>query len=116
MTFTYTPFAADRDRVRFHIGDTDSAAPIFTDENIAALITEYGGWQHAVLAALEHLIALTSQPNFQADWLRVDHESARRGYQVTLAAKRRAFGAAALNTHVVQPIRADGTDGADDDG
>ena len=113
MTFTYTPFTADRDRVRFHIGDTNANTAIFSDEQINALISESGGWQNAVIAALEHLIALTSQPNFRADWLHVDHESARRGYQVTLNAKRRLFGIAAVNAVVVQGTRIDGNESSD---
>ncbi len=108
MTFTYTPFVGDRDRVRFQIGDTDADAPIFTDEALDALITECGGWQAAVIAALESMIAQTSQPTFQADWLRVDHDSARRGYETVLALKRRAFGVAGVSAHIVQTTRVDG--------
>ncbi|MDX2163037.1 MAG: hypothetical protein SF162_17100 [bacterium] len=107
MTFSYTPFTTDRDRVRFHIGDTDAAAPIFTNAHLDALIVECGGWQGAVIAALEHLIALTSQPNFRADWLQVDQESARRGYEQLLRHKRRTFGAAGLVASSVRPVRVD---------
>lgn len=107
MAFTYTPFSTNRDRVRFHIGDTNAAAPIFQDEALDALIAESGGWQSAVIAALEHLIALVSKPDFRADWLEVSHQSARLGYEQVLRIKRAAFGMAALRSGAVQVQRVD---------
>ncbi|MFN8530183.1 MAG: hypothetical protein U0670_16410 [Anaerolineae bacterium] len=107
MAFTYMPFATDRDRLRFHIGDTEMSAPIFQDEELDALISVEGSWQAAVIAALERLIALTSQPNFQADWLHVNNEVARRGYELSLKHKRRAFRLGGLASAVVQGARVD---------
>jgi hypothetical protein len=93
MTFTYTPFSTDRDRVRFHIGDTSAAAPIFSDEEIAGIITEVGGWQQAVIECLENIIAkLAGTPNFTADWLTVSTSAALKAYKDLLASKRRKFG------------------------
>jgi hypothetical protein len=107
MTFTYTPFTADRDRLRFHIGDTDANAPIFQDEELDALMVEFGGWQGAVIAALERILSMMAQPNFRADWLQVDHEAARRSYEIVLKTKRKAFGMAAVTVGAVHPQRVD---------
>lgn len=98
MAFTYTPFASDRDRVRFHIGDTDANAPILQDAQIDALLNEVGSWQQAVITALEYLIAVTSQPNFRADWLTIEHDTARRSYEAMLKHKRKAFGMAGVKS------------------
>ena len=107
MTFTYSPFSADRDRVRFHIGDTDSAAAMFSDEEIAAIITEAGGWRAAVIYCLESLIASVSGPDFRADWLTVDNSKARAGYEALLKLKRRAFGLSKYAANVTHVYRAD---------
>lgn len=82
MTFTYDLSAGftDPTRVRQALGDTDSAAPKFSDEEIAATIVEQGTWQKATLALIDSLLAKLSLPDFQADWLRVDHSKARDGY------------------------------------
>lgn len=110
MTFTYTPFAGDRDRVRFHIGDTNANAPIYQDSEIDALIDEMGSWQGAVIAALESLIARLSVPNFTADWLRIDHESARKGYERLISLKRDQFGLTVFSVEAVQVDRVDDDD------
>lgn len=110
MAFTYTPFAGDRDRLRFHIGDTNSAAPIFTDAELDALIDEMGGWKPAVIAALESLIGRLSVPNFTADWLKVDHQSARQGYERLIGLKRAQFGLAVFTVTAVEVDRVDGDD------
>lgn len=108
MTFSYSPFTADKDRVRFHLGDTDSSAAKFTDEEITAIVTEQGTWQKAVVACLENLIArLSSTPDFRADWLQVSIGSAVAGYQSLLKTKRREFGIARITATAVQPYRPD---------
>lgn len=82
MAFTYTPFATDKDRVRFHIGDVDSTAQIYSDEEINAIIVEEGAWKKAVLACLDGIIArLTGTPDFKADWLTVDVSKAVAAYR-----------------------------------
>jgi hypothetical protein len=97
MTFTYDlPGGGDVAWVRFHIADTDANAPVFSDEEISALVAAYGGIGPAVVAALEHIIGLLSQPNFTADWLSVDAGSALDGYRALLAAKRGAFNLPAI--------------------
>lgn len=58
MTFTYVdPTTGDRDRVRFLIQDTDSAAPHMTDAEIAWLITESSDVYDAAATAADTLAA-----------------------------------------------------------
>lgn len=108
MTFTFSIDGGftDRDRVRFHVGDTDATAPILTDEQIAALITEYDDWIGATRAALRYIIAqLTRTPNFQADWLKVDVANTVKLFRQTLADFEAEFAdaytveATAVHTH-----------------
>lgn len=44
MTFTYSgdPTTSPRNAVRFLLNDTDSTSPLFTDEELTYLITEWG--------------------------------------------------------------------------
>lgn len=92
MAFTYnTPFENDVDRVRFALGDTDSSAAKFQDEEIEALLAEEGDWQRATLACIDNLVARLSVPNFRADWLQVDHASARQGYEALRRQLARKF-------------------------
>lgn len=84
MTFSYdlTNGFSDLARVRFYLGDVHADAPIYTDEVINAVIAETGSWQKATLALLRSLVAmLTAQPDFQADWLRVDTSKAIASYR-----------------------------------
>lgn len=112
MTFTYdlTSGHTDLTRVRMALGDTDSAAPKFSDEEITATITDEGGdWQQATLVLIDSLIGKLSLPNFRADWLQVDHASARAGY-VTLRAqlsRRFGVGVVTLGGGAVHTYRAD---------
>lgn len=94
MAFTYTPeTATDITRVRFHIADTVEATAKFTDEEITFQVTETGSWQNAVISCLENLLAkLTTNPDFQADWLTIDSEEAIEGLQKLLAEKRKSLG------------------------
>lgn len=74
MTFTYDPSNgfSDLERVRFWLGDTESAKAKFTDEEISAVLADSETWQEAALALLDNLIArLSSQTDFKADWLEV---------------------------------------------
>lgn len=98
MSYSYTlPFADDSDRVRFHLGDTEEASARFSDEEIAAVLAEYGSYQTAVIALLQNLIAkLAATPDFQADWLSMDSSRSVAGYKELLAEKRRQFGISAV--------------------
>lgn len=56
MVFTYNPASpGQRDRVRLRIADTDSAAPIFSDEELDILLADAGtsGKAQVYLAAAE---------------------------------------------------------------
>lgn len=109
MTFTYTLSpATDLTRVRFHLGDTDEDAAMFSDEEIAFVITEAGTWQRAVIACIENLIAkLAATPDFEADWLRVDASKALASYKALLIEKKRALGVGGLVATGVHVYRAD---------
>ena len=99
MTFTYGEDLTDNgDFVRFHSGDTVSAQAYLTDEIITSILAVESSKQHAVIAAIQYIVARLSQPNFSADWLTVSHEQARKGYETVLAMKRREFG---ISKHVV---------------
>jgi hypothetical protein len=85
MTFTYDEdLSQDRDFVRFYTGDTDSASSFLSDEVIASLLAEYATKQEATIAGVRYIIRQLSKPDFQADWLKVDYSSARKGYLAML--------------------------------
>jgi hypothetical protein len=93
MTFSYTPFASDKDRVRFHMQDVDASAAVFSDEEITAAITEFETWQAATVQLISAvLMRLTAAGDFTADWLKVDNAEARKMYAALLAAKKAEFG------------------------
>jgi len=93
MTFTYTPGSVtDITRVRFHIGDTEEDAAIFSDEEIQMVITEEGTYQKAVVECLTTIIAkLSAEPDMKADWLSVSLGRSVDGFKALLAEKRRKF-------------------------
>lgn len=108
MSFSYTPQAVnDITRVRFHTGDTLEAEAYLSDEEIQMMIDEEGGWKPAVIAALKFIIAKLSQPNFDADWLKVDLESARRGYQALLKQKAAELGVTLISARSQPTYRSD---------
>lgn len=104
MTFTYdmtTP--TNRERVRFHLGDTESATAMFTDEEITFVIAEAGTWQAAVVACIRSAIArLAQEPDMQADWLRVDWRRSAENWRALLAEKKQEFGLGARATSSTQ--------------
>ena len=56
MTWTYSdPTESDKDAVRFLVGDTNSADPLVTDEEITYLLAEHGDVFPAAIAAAESL-------------------------------------------------------------
>jgi hypothetical protein len=109
VTFTYTPSTpTDATRVRFHIGDTVEAAAMFTDEEIAFVISEESTWQAAVIACLLGQIAkLSAQPDLKADWLTVSLGRSVEGFKTLLAEKRAKFGIAARTGSTVATYRSD---------
>jgi hypothetical protein len=99
-TYSYTPFTADKDKVRFHTGDVDiadsGARAFFSDEEIVALIALAGSWQAAVIACIKNMIArLSTQPTMRADWLQTDYGNAIKGLQDLLKLKANELGVSA---------------------
>lgn len=93
MTFTYSPFSTDRDRVRFHLGDTDAAAPKFSDEEIDGVLGECdGSYQRATLACIRNIIARLSVSDFKADWLQVNNGTALTSWRRLYGEKESEFG------------------------
>lgn len=94
MTFTYTPSAAtDITRVRYHIGDTVAETAIFSDEEITFAISEAGTWQGAVLDSIRSAMArLASEPDMQADWLKIDWRRSAEMWTKLLNEKAGQFG------------------------
>jgi len=93
MTFTYDPSNPDNiTRVRFWLQDTDEDIMIYDDETILFAISEETSWQAATIALVEGIIQkLNREPDFQADWLRVDQKRALKGYETMLARLRTKF-------------------------
>jgi len=94
MTFTYN-LASPNDitRVRFHTGDTIEEAAMFSDEAIQFAIDESTTWQRAVIACIRHAIArLASEPDMQADWLKIDWRRSADNWKLLLSEKAQEFG------------------------
>lgn len=93
MAFTYTEdLTNDRDFVRFHSGDTNAEESFLSDAIIASLLATSASKQHAVLAAVRHIIRQLSRPDVRADWLQVSHAAARAGYEKMLRSLEAEFG------------------------
>lgn len=104
MTFTYDLVAVtDLTRVRFHTGDTDEDTAKWSDEEIQFVISEQdGNWKKAVIVLIQNLLAeMARTPNFTADWLRVDAQSARESLKALLAEKKAELG---LSTNVASSV------------
>lgn len=123
MTFTYDPASPDDvTRVRYHIGDTDSDAAMFTDEEINFVIDEEGSYQNAVISLLEATLArLNREPDMSADWLRVDWRRSADHWRKLLGDKRRRFGktvrmsTSSVHLYRVDSLQTDPPDYAVDD-
>mgnify|MGYP001612199843 CR=1 FL=1 len=59
--YSGNPAVANRHRVRFRIGDTDSADYLVSDEEIDAMLTDEGSVLNAAAACAEHLAAYFSR-------------------------------------------------------
>lgn len=93
MTYTFdASLSTDVAKVRFHIGDTAEAGAYLQDETINALVTSEGSVGGAVIACIKYIITQLSQPNFKLDWLSVDSQTARAGYEKMLKDKAQEFG------------------------
>ena len=108
MTATYDTSLGDNvSLVRFHVGDIDTDAPRLSDEEITYIVNNTNSIGEAVVSCINALIAQLSLPNFTADWLTVDHASARAGYSQLLAIKRREFGLSGISARFVPLYRQD---------
>ncbi|GIL09278.1 MAG: hypothetical protein BroJett033_7890 [Chloroflexota bacterium] len=95
MTFTYTPGAAPSDvtKVRYWIGDTDAAAALYSDEEIAMAISLEGTATRAVISLIRSAIAkLAQEPDVTADWLRVEWRRSSENWQMLLRQRQVEFG------------------------
>jgi hypothetical protein len=111
-TFTFdNTLSTDLAKVRFHIGDTSSDGNYLWDETITALLTSEGSVGGAVVASIKYIITQLSSPNFKLDWLSVDKEKARQGFEEMLVRKGQEFGISISNltatSSISQPYRAD---------
>lgn len=108
MTFTYSPFTADSDRVRFHIGDTDSSRAWFSDAEVTAIITEAGSWQKAVIYCLRNMIARSAiEPDMSADWLTIHPDVTTQGLERLLKLKANELGVSLNVASAIQTYRPD---------
>lgn len=115
MSFTYSDaLALDRDRIRFHIGDTVTAAgpkpadANFTDAEIAGLIAIEGTWQRTVAAAFEVLASLWAKHvTFGADGMSASLSNVAEQYRASAKEWRQKYGGGATSGSQAV-IRADG--------
>ena len=95
MTFTYNLTSpTDTTRVRYHIGDVEEVAAIFSDEEISFVLDEEDDdVGKAVVSCITSIIArLNHEPDFQADWLKIDWRRSAEHWRVLLAEKKAKFG------------------------
>lgn len=94
MTFTYNLATPDDiTRVRFHLGDTTAETAIFSDEEITFIISESGTWQKAIIACIRSVMGrLATEPDMQADWLKIDWRRSADSWKVLLNEKAQEFG------------------------
>jgi len=109
MTFTYTPETpTDITRVRYHVADTDAATALWTDEEIQFVIDEAGSYKSAVISLIGNLIArFAREPDFVADWLRVDTSKALPMLQALLKEKRQALNVSSITAQALPVYRGD---------
>lgn len=116
MAFTYLgTLATERDKVRFHLGDTASgggprpADANFTDEEVDGLITTEGGWERAVAAGFELLAAeWTRYPSFrETNGISLNRSDIAKGYRAQ-AEQWSADFPRAVAVHVAGQITKDG--------
>ena len=110
MTFTFdTSLSTNLALVRFHIGDTSSDGAYLADETINYWINKDATLGEAVIHCIEYIITQLSIPNFRKDWLSIDLEKARAGYETMLKNKRQEFGIynATISSSIKHAHRAD---------
>lgn len=106
MTFTYDgTLDTDLEKVRLEIGDTDSAAALFTDEEIQVKLSSEGSVLRAAAALCEILAARFARHyDFETDG-----QSFKRSQMSEMYAKRAAvLRARAYSVATVETTRVDG--------
>ncbi|QPC81066.1 hypothetical protein G4Y79_15285 [Phototrophicus methaneseepsis] len=100
MTFTYDPSNPDDvTRVRWHLSDTAEPAMV-SDEEISFATSEAGSWQKAVIFIIDKkLMDMSMEPDFQADWLRVDAADAKKRLETMRTRKLKEFGLSSDSTY-----------------
>lgn len=94
-TFTSADLSGSREQIRTRIGDTDSADPLLTDEQIAYALSEEGSVKNAAALAAEWIAAYFSRlADKSVGDLRIDY-SARAERYLALAASLRSRSARA---------------------
>lgn len=107
MTFTYDVSSpTDRERVRFHLGDTDENTAMFSDEEIAWQITEEGTWQKAVISCLHNIAVRAAQDeDIEADWLTLRRRNT--DWDALIRRKQRELGLLTISATAKPVYRAD---------
>lgn len=84
MTWTYSgnPGASNQDAVRFRLGDTDSARPLLSDEEIAYLLASTSNvvLQAAATGARQLSAKFGRMPNVSIDGFTVDYGALARQF------------------------------------
>lgn len=103
MTFTYdsTDVSTTLAKVRLEIGDTDSTAPLFTDEELNVYITARG--ENILLAAADVCDAAATKYarayNFETDGQRFDRSKLSEAFRLRAADLRsRAHGVTTVDS------------------
>ena len=117
MSFTFdNALADDVSLVRFHIGDGNEDGYFLDDETIQYWVDD-SSVNEAVITCIVHIISQLSTPNFRLDWMRVDNDSARKGYERLLTLKKQELGVtwgAYGESVITYPSRADSYQSDDD--
>lgn len=96
MTFTYTvsDTPTDLTKVRYYLGDTDSATAMFTDEEISMVLSiESDDVGAAVISLIKTAKAkLAKEPDMQADWLKIDWRRSAVQWDILLGEMKEYFG------------------------
>lgn len=107
MAFTFTgDLSTALDRVRFAVGDTDSAGHFLEDATISALITLHGE-NGAIVECLRYILAQLSRPDFRADWLQVTNKDAAAAVRAQLRDAIQRYGAGGVVAGAANVYRAD---------
>lgn len=83
MTWTYsTAVTLDRDKVRLYIGDTNTSSQLFSDEEIAAMVTIQGSAILAAAALCDGLAAKFSRSvSFSVEGLSISNSEKSDNYR-----------------------------------